>query len=416
MGHSAFGGVHELQPGEILAIDASGVGVETRFMAVPESCLDDYGDTAEAVATFRELFDTAVRNRLPSRGSAACMLSGGMDSGPIAESATRQLSVEGPALRPISWRLPAFPDADESGWIRTLCRHLDLEPQWFTPACLPYGVLDGRMISPDWPTFNPYRHLVNTCYQMTAESGCRIVFNGNAGDDLYVPIRQLYRGYWKGGEMGLIWRDAARIFSQGGLSALLSHSAVRHELGRLRPDWRKARPPKWLHPRAHSDWFQVAEAQPRFDSFPLPEYAEQLLGPRMTSGRCHEQYFAALHGVERRDPFHDESLVGFMLQAPVSFSVREGRTKWIMREAMRGRIPDPFRLKRRTGLLGSYSRAGIEAHKDSLCRLLFEESAGWQNWVKPEVVRQALDSSGQSGGEVLTRCVGYALWAQHWDF
>lgn len=136
----------------------------------------------------------------------------------------------------------------------------------------------------------------------------------------------------------------------------------------------------------------------------------------MTSGRCHEQYFAALHGVERRDPFHDESLVGFMLQAPVSYSVREGRTKWIMREAMRGRLPDPFRLKRRTGFLGSYSRAGIEAHKDSLYRLLFEESPGWRNWVKPEVVRRALDSSGQSGGEVLTRCVGYALWAQHWSF
>ena len=74
----------------------------------------------------------------------------------------------------------------------------------------------------------------------------------------------------------------------------------------------------------------------------------------MTSGRCHEQYFADLHGIERRDPFHDESLVGFMLKAPASFSVREGRTKWIMREAMRGRLPDEFRLKQRTGLLNSY--------------------------------------------------------------
>jgi len=411
-GRSAFKDVHELRAGEILSIGVA--GVRFRQMVAPATGVDDYSDTTESVATFRALFDQAVANRLPSHGPAAIMLSGGMDSGPAAESAARQLREHGELLHPVSWRLPNLPEADESHWIRTLCRHLELEPQWIDPQHLPFGQLDGSMISPDWPSFNAFRHLVNACYRMAAESGCSVILNGNAGDNLYMPFNLLYRGYLLDGDWRLIGRDLAHIVARGGWRALASHRPLRHLLGRLRPGRRNPRMPEWMVPSARSDWHLAHDAQPRFNDHVLPEYAAQLLGPRMTSGRCHEQYFAGLHGIERRDPFHDENLVGFMLRAPASMSVRDGRTKWIMREAMRGRLPDGFRLKQRTGLLNSYFLAGVRANREALDQLLFKECTGWQRWLRAEFVRDALAEPESRHSAVLSRCVGHALWTRHW--
>lgn len=411
-GRSAFNDVHELRAGEILSIDAA--GARSRHLAAPATAMDDYSDTTGSVDAFRELFDQAVADRLPSLGPAAIMLSGGMDSGPAAESAARQLRKHGESLHPVSWRLPDFPEADESHWIRILCRHLRLKPQWIDPQHLPFGQLDGSMVSPDWPSFNAFRHLVNACYREAAESGCSVILNGNAGDNLYMPLHLLYRGYALDGDWRLIRRDLAHIFGRGGLRALASHPPIRHLLGRFRPRRGKSRMPEWLLPSVRPDWHLAQEGQPGFDEHSLPEYAAQLLGPRMTGGRCHEQYFAGLHGIERRDPFQDENVVGFMLGAPASMSVRDGRTKWIIREATRGRLPDEFRLKQRTGLLNSYFLAGVRANREALARLLFEESPGWQHWVRPEFVRGVLAEPVGRHGFVLPRCVGYALWARHW--
>jgi asparagine synthase (glutamine-hydrolysing) len=411
-GRTCFEGVRELQAGEILTVDIG--GARSRQMAVSATPVDDYSDTTECVATFQSLFDEAVTNRLPAHGPAAIMLSGGMDSGPLAESAARQLRDKGEVLHPVSWRLPDFPEADESYWIHTLCRHLDLDPHWIDPQYLPFGQLDDSMISPDWPSFNAFRHLINACYRMAAESGCSVILNGNAGDNLYMPFHLLYRGYWLDGDWRLIRRDLAHIVARGGWRALASHRPIRHLFGRLRPGRRNPRAPEWLVPAARPDWRRAHDSQSKFEDHALPEYAAQLLGPRMTSGRCHEQYFADLHGVERRDPFHDEDLVGFMLRAPASLNVREGRTKWIMREAMRGRLPDGFRLKQRTGLLNSYFLAGVRANRQALERLLFEESPGWQRWLRPEFVRSALSQPEKRLSVMLPRCVGYALWARHW--
>ncbi|WP_376694403.1 asparagine synthase-related protein [Wenzhouxiangella sp. EGI_FJ10409] len=411
-GRTGFEGVHELRPGEILSIDV--FGTRSLYMALPSACMDDYSDTAATVGTFRELFDQAVASRLPLHGPTAIMLSGGMDSGPVAESAARQLRENRESLHPVSWRLPNSPEADESYWIRTLCRHLRLQPQWIDPQYLPFGQLNGSMISPDWPSFNSFRHLVNACYREAAESGCSVILNGNAGDNLYMPFHLLYRGYALDGDWRLIWRDLVHIFGRGGARALASHPPLRYLLGRFRSGRRKSRMPEWLLPSARPAWHLAHEGQPRFDDHVLPEYAAQLLGPRMTSGRCHEQYFAGLHGIERRDPFHDENLVGFMLRAPASLSVRDGRTKWIIREATRGRLPNAFRLKQRTGLLNSYFLAGLRANRKAVDRLLFEESPGWQRWLRPEFVRAALAEPDKNHSVVLSRCVGYALWAKHW--
>ena len=111
-----------------------------------------------------------------------------------------------------------------------------------------------------------------------------------------------------------------------------------------------------------------------------------------------------------------------MLDLPVSFSYREGMDKWIMRQAMKGRMPDSLRLKQRTGLLHALFHAGWNARRQKLHRLLFEEQKEWQRYVRPEPVRKALQTPIESGRRpdrrimmVTVQCVGHALWRQYWD-
>ena len=317
----------------------------------------------------------------PKNGPVACMLSGGMDSGPMAESAVQRMREEGRSLVPISWTLPEQPSADESKWIWILCRHLGVEARLFAPKERALGDLDENLVNPDWPAFNPYRKLVETCYRTARDAGCEIILNGNAGDDIYVPPELLYRLLFKQGEYRAIWRDLVFIFGRAGVRGLLSHAPVRRELGRLRPG-RGSRPPEWLAASATELWHSLGEAADSFDWHSSPALAEQMLGPRMTHGRAHEQYFALRNGVERRDPYHDEDLVGFMLHAPASLSIRDGRTKWIMREAMKGRLPERFRLKGRTGIMSPFFTAGLRANREAVSDLLFRERPEWQEWVE----------------------------------
>src|SRR5262249_10502676 len=55
--------------------------------------------------------------------------------------------------------------------------------------------------------------------------------------------------------------------------------------------------------------------------------------------------FASTQGVELRHPLHDLRLTEYLLSAPGGLFLRGGRRKHLLREAMRGVLPDAVRLR-----------------------------------------------------------------------
>lgn len=51
-------------------------------------------------------------------------------------------------------------------------------------------------------------------------------------------------------------------------------------------------------------------------------------------------------GVESRGPFLDYRLVDFSMALPDDYKMRQGWSKFLLREAMRGVIPDSIRTRR----------------------------------------------------------------------
>lgn len=414
-GHSAFRNVQTVLPGELIAIE--GQRIRRTRPPVPVNELLNPSSENEAIEHFRALLVNSVANCLAESADTAVMLSGGMDSGPIAVIADRLCSTRGSRLIPISWSLRDFPEADESPWIDQVADRLSTPlVRLESSDLLPFSNIAAAPVNPEAPIINPFRPLINGCYQIAAANGCTVILNGNAGDELYPSFPLLYRGYVSHREWRHLFEDLAQTGCRGGLQALWRKPPLRALLSIPMPRRSRQRPAKWLTDYARRHWRSPAIWPPECQDHPLPEYAQQLYGRRMGSGRALEYFQSCKLGVERRDPYDNEELVAFMLNAPFSFSYRHHRSKWIMREAMQGLLPERIRLKRRTGLLNGFYQAGKAANRKAIHSYLFGRQREWQRWADAETVSTVLKTAQNNRVSALLvdRCIGYVNWLQYW--
>lgn len=90
------------------------------------------------------------------------------------------------------------------------------------------------------------------------------------------------------------------------------------------------------------------------------------------------------HSIEARVPFLDHHLVEFVLGLPDAFKLHRGVTKRVLREGLRGILPDAIRL--RTSKLGF---ATPEEH--------------WVRERAPEVFKKAVRDAIDTSGGILRR-------------
>lgn len=427
-GHSPFQDIAELPAGACLVAGRQQLTLHTPALAVPGA--DRAISQAQANRRFAETFHRAVRRTLADplagphddshdgqpagQAPVAVMLSGGLDSSPVAAVAAALLAGRG-RLLPVSWALPGHPDADESSWVERTCRYLGLEPLRLDgTTCLPFSRLDGTAINPEVPHFNPYRGLMDACYDAAATAGCRIVLNGNAGDLLYPPGSLRLLDLWQRRQLRQLWQALGYLVRRCGWRGALRQPEVRRLLAR--PGRRRQpRPPPWLGEQARAVLPPSPPPPAVLAGHPWPDYAWQLLGPRMAFGRAQENVAANRRGVDRRDPFHDEELARLMLSLPVHTSLGLHPDKHLMREAMRGHLPEAVRRKGRTGLLHGFLAAGFQRHRQQLQALLAGDDT-WRELVEPRWLQQALASpdTGTTGQLVIGQCAGLVLWRDYW--
>lgn len=416
-GRTAFSGIHELEPGECVEFRNGEVSRHRRPFPMPERKADR--GERDWVEEFASVFSGSVRSVLPSRGGTAIMLSGGLDSGPTACMASDELSRNGKKLHVVSWALPVDGKADESRFIRFLAGELKQPLQLFdASSMLPFGTLNSSLVHPDYPLFNAFRSLVLECYRRAQSAGASVILNAAAGDRIYPHWNTGMLDLWRRGQL---WEFARALFLRArhvGVTGLSSDSNVRHWAGEtipgLRRFWRASDRPKWLQPDSVSYLMKEELWPPEASRHHLPHYAAHVTGQAMAQGMAQEAAFSQQFGLDRRDPFHNENLIRLMLQMPVSMSYRDGMDKWVMREAMKGYMPESLRTKRRTGLMSEFFNTGFERHRAEIQDLLFSSWTDWQVWVRPDFIQDALiaERPDTQGMLVVSQCVGYVLWRQ----
>ncbi len=93
------------------------------------------------------------------------------------------------------------------------------------------------------------------------------------------------------------------------------------------------------------------------------------------------------HSLEARSPLLDHHLMEFMARVPASFKIRDGQSKYLLKSALRGVLPDEVLDRPKMGFgvpLGQWLREGL---REMLTDTVLSSTALARGYFRPEAVR-----------------------------
>jgi asparagine synthase (glutamine-hydrolysing) len=388
-------GVYRLPAGHAMAVEGDRVR-RWLWYDGPFLELDGLGD-AECVERFRDLFDQSLIAVTRSSGPVASHLSGGLDSSSIvceANELWRAGRLESP-VRAISARFPGEPH-DETEFSSAVEAHLGIEAAVVGAAPFDWEAQAAwcaeTLHLPLRP--NTMGTAIGTFDHMEAE-GVRVLLTGEGGDDF---LRGSY-AHWP----DLLARGRFRQLVSEGLLPKDGHSLPRRlahltresvapwvskrhaaQLARPHLDFSFA-PPSWIRP----EWAEAVELPDRWRADVLPTSLSSFSHRHRTTplrmARRHVNFdnvitCAAMRGIELRHPFYDRRLVEFLLGVPGHMLLHGDSRKYILREAMRGVLPELVRERRtKANFTASFAHAVLDRLAGHSTRDLAVVQRGWMD-------------------------------------
>jgi asparagine synthase (glutamine-hydrolysing) len=389
-----FIGMRALPPGHWLRLAAVGAerldltlqrfyDLQGRVEALVESLAGV--SIRKAVDSLDELLTDAVRIRLRADVPVALSLSGGLDSSSIAAIAAAQL---GDRVRGFTFGAPDVP-ASEGPAARNLAGMTGIEVTYVWPTTAEVcRALDETVTAQVGPFPNASIVAQHMVFAAARAAGFKVLLGGQGADESYMGyrkfqafrLRQLIAGrrhvealtfavsllptvvaerqHWIDG-----WRNRDRYLRRTGLSTILNLPEVAIPLGMT--------PAESLRGR------QILDME-------LASLATLLR---------YEDSNSMDNSVESRLPFLDYRLAEFGIALPESLKLRNGHGKWILRQAMAGRIPDSIRTNRvKKGFDVHQSRWIDEGFGAHIRRRLHESAPNTSTWLPPGADVDALFS------------------------
>lgn len=402
-----FWGVVAVPPGH--AVRLHGEGTETIEFWRPSLCLSDSPrSAADLEEELRVRLREAVACRLADGEAAGLLLSGGLDSVPIAAMARQVLGPSRP-LPAYSWVFDRYPEADERSLITLASGRLGLESHWLTgDDQLPFGPAESWPVHPGTPEQNPYRRLHERAYEAAAASGTRVLLSGMCGDQL-----------WSGGETWL--RDALGRYRFGAAAReLFWHLATGQSLRPALADiaGRRRRGPAerfpWLTAEAQAALPDLEARRRRYAAFPRPHQAELLLGAANGHGFAVEAHFARRYGLELRYPLRDRRLVELVLGLPTADIALRGVSRALLRRALADLVPAAILSRRcKARFTGLFVDGVYGASRHRVAALVGKPQAAWRRFVRAEEIEGALARRDVGrGGVSLWLAASLELWLE----
>ncbi|MGH9789105.1 MAG: asparagine synthase-related protein [Candidatus Acidiferrales bacterium] len=360
---SFYRDIRQLPGGHFLVVERGELRVQRYWDIEPTDEASRRRSFEENAEEFRALLERAVRQRLGGSERAAVQVSGGLDSTSVA-SLIEQFKLErngrGPSTHYVSYYIP-HARGDERRFTQAFEEKFG--------ASVDYVELADSQVLEDLDTLpdlgeNPFLDLA---WKQTARqaahlraSGRRVVLTGLGGDNIFSDsgpgyfldlartrgllravqaYRQTYRYY--GVSPGLLLGPTLRRLVPAGVKR-----EVKRWLGRELPAWVR---PEFA--RRSGLLERVRQPLPRrgFPTLTQEEDYRELTSGRVGLMLAYFDRVGAAYGFKFRHSYFDPALVRFTLLAPLEHKVRDGETKVLLRESMRGILPEPVRRRRQKG-------------------------------------------------------------------
>lgn len=338
-GQTFFDGLSELPSSGLLRIDGNGVESQKLYWR-PECRIDDSMSFDDSVAIAREKLIRSVELRLRADVPIAFCMSGGVDSNAIISVAKNvfDYDVHGFTIANTDSRYEEQDVVDES--VRELgVRHTNIPVN--TKDFLPNM---RRLVEyHDAPiyTISYYAHWL--LMQAVSEAGYRISVSGTAADELYTGYFDHHLFH-----MAEIHedKDTFEKVKAGWMQRV--QPGVRNPLLR-NPEAFIVNPGFRDHLYLNNDEFATFLHQDWSEPFVETNYTEHVLRNRMMNEMFYESTPVILHeddlnamyfSIENRSPFLDRDLFDHCYRMPSRHLIRDGFAKVVLRESMRGIVPN----------------------------------------------------------------------------
>jgi asparagine synthase (glutamine-hydrolysing) len=406
-----FAAVREVLPAHAVVVDGDGLR-QVRYWA-PEAGPLRLRDKREYGEMLADRLREAVAAQLRSTGPVALLLSGGLDSSAIAATAS-SLAPRRP-LKAVSWVFDELPSCDERAWIDPVVRHCCLEPLQFAgDGEWPFRDIGAWRRNPSSPEEDLYRRLVERARTVARSAGCRVLLSGMFGDHLYSGTQGWLWERLVSGAPGRALADLGLALRGGGFAGVRAAVLPRGEPIAVRR-LRRALAPQapWLTRYAAGLLEEAGRWPPSARGGVRPAQHRSVLGLLAAHGVSGETFHAASAGIDARYPFRDRGVVELMLRVPSDQLYRPGLARPILREAMRGMLPEEARMRAGKTSLAALFRRGVgERERKTVEALLRTGRPLWQRFVRPEWVERAGPGRREREIEelVLAHCALFGRW------
>lgn len=354
-----FRGIRRIAPGSAFEVDELG-GIRSWSYWTLLAASEGISVEANPTEQYRELFEDSVRIRMRSDVPIGVSLSGGLDSTSIACAVARQLAPDGrheSDLRAFSFQAAGY---DESCFIAdTTAQTLaTLLPVTARPREL-WAQLEEHIWFQDEPVHTIASLVGGAISRCAKANGVKVLLNGQGADELLAGYPSFIVDYWSellrfGHIKQFVCEVRKYNITRPDLAPRQAYRTIRDVLMRLsryfpgaqalyRAVGASGAPDNpWISERWRQSWIRrkSEECSTLKDALlysvqrsALPLYLRLEDRNSMSSG------------VETRLPFLDHRLAALSIRLPAGSKISGARDKRVLRDAMRGQIPESVRSR-----------------------------------------------------------------------
>lgn len=309
---------------------------------------------SEAIEQFTHLFSTSVKRRLRSDVAVGTSLSGGLDSSSIA-AMSHALQSANDSHQCFTAVFPGY-EKDEAAFSKQVAEQFKL--QQFTTSISPDELLgDWEKLSyhQEEPFGSASIFAQYKVFELAKEHNVKVLLDGQGADETLAGYHKYYKWYWQelfrnrkfgktkefaaAKELGIsesfTYKNMIAAYFPAFASVVMERQyllkAIRHE--DLAKDFVRLQSKEaYYTPPEHFDLNGVLYFNTRTHGLEeLLRYADRN---------------SMAHGREVRLPFLSHELVEFLFSLPSNFKIRNGWTKWLLRESMKSKLPDSITWRR----------------------------------------------------------------------